>query len=104
MVSPWQMAGTALKVVLVEGLMMSVLVAVPAHSPLVGVKVYVAGLVVVLKAGDHVPATPFNEVVGKGLVAEEQMVSGMEKVGLPVGSATTHWGCVYVQPKLSVNE
>ncbi|RQO30959.1 hypothetical protein DBR32_09630 [Taibaiella sp. KBW10] len=44
-----------------------VIVTSVAHCPAVGLKVYVV-VVVLFKAGDQVPVTPFVEVVGKGLI------------------------------------
>lgn len=63
---PEQIAGTALNVGVVDaGLTVIVNVAVVAHCPVFGVKVY-AVVVVLFKAGDQVPVIPFSEVVGNG--------------------------------------
>jgi hypothetical protein len=40
---------------------------------------------VVFLAGDHVPATPFNEVVGKVNVPPEQIAETCVNVGVVVG-------------------
>ncbi|AWI25266.1 hypothetical protein HYN49_04790 [Flavobacterium pallidum] len=49
------------------------MVAVLAHCPADGVKVYVV-VAVLFSAGDHVPATPLLEVVGNAAkVAPEQI-------------------------------
>jgi hypothetical protein len=51
------------KVGVVGWLTVTVIVAVVAHRPAVGVKVYVV-VAVLLIAGDHVPVTPLLDVVG----------------------------------------
>ncbi|MNY17254.1 hypothetical protein D3C86_1505600 [compost metagenome] len=43
-----------------------VIVAVAAHCPAVGVKVYVVVVLLLIVAGLHVPVTPLLEVVGNG--------------------------------------
>jgi hypothetical protein len=65
-VCPLQIGATALKVGNTFGFTVIVNVAVKAHRPLVGVKVYevVAKL---FNTGDHVPVIPFKEVIGKAL-------------------------------------
>ena len=51
------------------------MVAVVAHNPVVGVKVYVA-VAVLSKAGDQVPVIPLFDVVGKAAnVAPEQIAA-----------------------------
>ena len=50
----------------------TIIVAVVAHCPAVGVKVYVV-VAILLIAGDHVPVNPSIEVVGNaGIVDPEQ--------------------------------
>ncbi|CAN1547869.1 hypothetical protein MCEGE10_02041 [Flavobacteriaceae bacterium] len=61
-----------------------VIVAVEAHKPAVGVKVYTV-VAVLFNAGDQVPVIPvvFVEVVGKAdKLAPEQMGSTCAKVGV----------------------
>ena len=79
-----------------------VIVAVVAHCPVDGVKVY--GVVAVLfNAGDHVPVKPLLEVVGRGAkVPPEQMGATCVNVGTvlpPPGVNTTL--AVAVQPPAS---
>jgi hypothetical protein len=62
-VAPAQIGATALKVGVTFGLMVIVNVAVVAHCPAVGVKVYVV-VAVLSKAGDQIPAIPLLDVVG----------------------------------------
>ena len=62
--------------------MVSVLVV--AHCPAVGVKVYVV-VVVLFRAGDHVPVIPFIEVVGNALNAAPLQIAGTgRKLGVMV--------------------
>jgi hypothetical protein len=57
------------------------MVAVVAHNPVVGVKVYVA-VAVLSKAGDQVPVIPLFDVVGKAAnVAPEQIAATCVNVG-----------------------
>jgi hypothetical protein len=51
-----------------------------AHCPGVGVKVYV--VVVLLTAGDHVPVTPFVDVVGNGANASPEQIGGIAGVNM----------------------
>ena len=63
------------------GLTVIVMVAVEAHCPAVGVKVY-AVVAVLFKAGAHVPVMLLFDVVGRALnVAPEQMEDTWVKVG-----------------------
>lgn len=82
---PKQIAATALKVGVTFGVTLMVNVAVVAHSPASGVKVY--NVVVVLsRAGDHVPVIPLFEVVGKAdNVAPAQMSATEVNVGVTFG-------------------
>ena len=77
-----QIAGIALKVGMIFGLTTTViLVVLVAHCPVVGVNVYVV-VAVLFIAGDQVPVTPFDEVVGKfAKVSPEQIVkiAGMKE-------------------------
>ena len=60
-------------------------VAVVAHCPAVGVKVYVV-VAVLFNAGDHVPVIPFVDVVGSAdNVAPEQIAATAVKVGITFG-------------------
>ena len=62
-----------------------VMVAVVAHNPEVGVKVYVV-VAVLYKAGDHVPVIPLVEVVGNAdKLDPEQMELTCVKVGVVFG-------------------
>jgi hypothetical protein len=60
---PEQIEFTCVNVGVTFGLTVIVIVAVVVHNPPVGVKIYVA-VVVLSKAGDHVPIIPLFEVVG----------------------------------------
>jgi hypothetical protein len=65
--------------------MVIVNVVVLAHKPAVGVKVYKV-VVVLFIAGDHVPVTPFVDVVGKfGTADPEQYGPTAAKVGVVFG-------------------
>ena len=60
-------------------------VVVVAHCPVLGVKVYVV-VVVLFKAGDHVPEIPLFDVVGNAAkVAPEQIGATEVKVGVTCG-------------------
>ena len=63
--SPEQIGAIAVNVGRMFGLTMIVMVVVRAHSPDVGVNVYVV-VSVLFKAGDQVPVMPLFEVVGSG--------------------------------------
>jgi hypothetical protein len=56
-------------------------VAVVAHCPEVGVNVYVV-VAVLLIAGDHVPAYPLFDVVGKLSASPEQIAATCVNVGV----------------------
>jgi hypothetical protein len=84
-VAPEQYGPTVLKVGTVFEFMNMVIVAVVAHCPAVGVKVYVV-VVVLSIAGLHVPVIPFVEVVGSaGIVAAVQYDPAGVKVGVVCG-------------------
>jgi hypothetical protein len=61
---PEHMGETAVKVGVTNGLTVIVIVAVVAHCPTVGVKVYVF-VAILSKTGDQAPAIELFEVVGK---------------------------------------
>ena len=63
-VCPAQKAGSALKVGVIGVITVIVILAVVAHKPAVGVKVYIV-VAVLLIAGAQVPVIPFVDVVGK---------------------------------------
>jgi hypothetical protein len=65
-VPPEQIGATAIKVGSIFGFTVMVSVAVVAHCPAVGVKVYVV-VAVLSKAGDQVPVYALREVVGKAV-------------------------------------
>ena len=84
-VAPEQIGATAINVGVTLGLTVIVIVAVVAHCPAVGVKVYVV-VVVLSKAGDQVPVMPLLDVIGNGdKVAPEQMGATAVNVGVTVG-------------------
>ena len=86
-VEPEQIGATWIKVGVVSGFTVIVIVAVEAHWPFVGVKVYVV-VEVLIKAGDHVPviAGVFVELIGSGLNVEpEQIGATWLKVGVVSG-------------------
>jgi len=84
-VAPAQIGATALNVGVMFGLTVMVNVVVVAHCPAVGVKVYVV-VVVLSKAGAHVPVMPLLEVVGNGVrVAPEQIGATAVNVGVIFG-------------------
>jgi hypothetical protein len=89
-VVPAQKAGIVLKVGIMVGVTVTLSVAVEAHCPLFGVKVYVPLEVLSITAGDHVPVIPFKEVVGKvGGVVPLQKAGIVLKVGVTVGVTVT---------------
>jgi hypothetical protein len=80
--SPEQIAATAAKVGVINGLTVMVKVVVIAHCPAVGVNVYVV-VAVLLSAGAQVPLIPLVEVVGNGASASpEQIAATAAKVGV----------------------
>jgi hypothetical protein len=81
-VAPEHIGATAVKVGVTFGLIVIVKVAVVAHCPAVGVKVYVV-VVVLSKAGAHVPVIPLLEVVGSGVkVAPEHVGATVVNAGV----------------------
>ena len=87
--APVQIAATGVNVGVVPGFTVMVIVAEDMHTPEIGVKVY---LVVskLFKAGDHVPAIPLLEVVGKAAkVAPEQIGATCVNVGIADGLTVT---------------
>jgi hypothetical protein len=84
-VAPEHIGATAVNVGVTFGLTVIVNVAVVAHCPAVGVNVYVV-VVVLPKAGAHVPVIPFVEVVGSGAsVAPEHIGATAVNVGVTFG-------------------
>jgi hypothetical protein len=83
--APEQIGATAVNVGVTFGLTVIVTVAVVAHSPAVGVKVYVV-VSVLFNAGDQVPVMPLLEVVGNAeRLAPEQIGATAVNVGVTVG-------------------
>jgi hypothetical protein len=78
------MGATWLNVGSVGEFTVTVIVAVEAHCPAVGVNVYNV-VAVLLLAGDHVPVIPFNEVVGNENISPEQIEAIWVKVGVTIG-------------------
>jgi hypothetical protein len=103
-VAPEQMGAIGLKVVVTFELTVIVIVAMFAQSPGVGVNVYVV-VAVLFNAGNHVPVTPFKEVVGSGLnVAPEQIAATGVKVGVKTGLTVIVIVAVFAHcPALGVN-
>ena len=64
------------------------MVAVDAHSPVVGVNVYVV-VAALLIAGDQVPLIAFVEVVGKLNVSPAQIADTCVNVGVAAGFTVT---------------
>ena len=79
---PLQIAATWVNTGITLAFTVTVSVFVVAHCPADGVKVYVAVLVLLTVAGDHVPVIPSNEIVGKTGAAEPLQMAGIaENVG-----------------------
>ena len=84
-VAPEQIGAITLNVGAIFGLTVIVKVAVVAHCPAVGVKVYVV-VAVLLSAGAQVPVIPLLEVVGNGVkVAPEHIGATTLNVGVVFG-------------------
>lgn len=81
---PEQIGATWLNVGSVGEFTVTVIVAVEAHCPAVGVNVYNV-VAVLLKAGDHVPEIPFKEVVDNEIEPPEQIGLIWVKVGVTIG-------------------
>ena len=72
------------------GLTVTVNVVGNAHSPAVGVNVYVPLAVLLTVAGFHVPVTPLSEVVGNvGTASPEQIVNVVPKLNVGVTFGVT---------------
>ena len=83
--SPEQIAATGLKVGVTSGLTVIVKAVVVAHCPAVGVNVYVV-VVVLSRAGAHVPFIPLVDVVGKAAKGSpEQIAATAANVGVMRG-------------------
>ena len=94
--APKHIGATAVKVGVMFGLTVMVNVAVLAHCPAVGVKVYVV-VAVLFKAGAQVPLIPLLDVVGKGdNTAPEHIAATGVNVGVMIGFIVT--GVVAVTP------
>jgi len=78
------MGATWLNVGVVGELTVTVIVAVVAHCPAVGVNVYVV-VTKLLMEGAHVPEIPFNEVLGNVIDPPEQIGEIWVKVGETIG-------------------
>ena len=87
-VAPAQIGPTAVNVGVTLELTTIVIVAVVAHCPASGVKVYVV-VVVLSKAGDQAPVIPLLEVVGNGArVAPEHIGPTAVNVGVMLALTT----------------
>jgi len=87
-VAPEHIGATAVNVGVILELTTIVMVAVVAHWPAVGVNVYVV-VVVLSKAGAHVPVIPLVEVVGNGAsVAPEHIGPTAVNVGVTLELTT----------------
>ncbi len=88
-VPPEQIGATAVKVGVIFGLTVIAKVAVVAHCPAFGVKVYVV-VAVLFNAGNHVPVNELLEVVGNAAsVPPEQIGATAVKVGVIFGFTVT---------------
>jgi hypothetical protein len=84
-VAPEQIGATPVNAGVTIGFTVMVIVAVLAHNPAVGVKVYCV-VAVLFNAGNQVPVMPFVEVVGKAFnVAPEQIAATCVNVGVTFG-------------------
>jgi hypothetical protein len=84
-VAPEQIGGTAVNVGVMFELTVIVNVAVVAHCPAVGVKVYVVEAVL-FSAGAQVPVIPLLDVVGNGFnIPPEQIGATAVNVGVMFG-------------------
>src|SRR5450631_1366663 len=83
--APEHIAATAVKVGVTFGFTVMVSVAVVAHCPAPGVKVYVV-VAVLFSAGAQVPVMPLSDVVGSGArTAPEHIAATAAKVGVTFG-------------------
>jgi hypothetical protein len=103
-VAPLHIAGIAAKVGVMEGFTVTLKVVALAQSPTVGVKVYVALVVLLTVAGLHVPVIPLVDVVGKtGAIAPLQIAGIAVNVGVTFGFTVTDKLAVAIQlPELAV--
>ena len=102
-VAPEQIGPTAVNVGVMLALTTIVMVAVFAHWPAVGVKVYVV-VAVLLRAGDQVPVIPLLDVVGKeAIVAPEQTDATAVNVGVICVVITISIVVVVPQGSVGVN-
>ena len=84
-VAPKQIGATCENTGVTFGFTVMVIVAVFAHNPIVGVKVYIV-VAELFIGGDHVPVTTLVEVVGKApKFAPEQIGATCENVGVTIG-------------------
>jgi hypothetical protein len=89
-VAPLHIAAIAAKVGVILELTVTDKVVAEAHSPIVGVKVYVALVVLLTVAGLQVPVIPLVEVVGKiGAVAPLHIAAIVANVGVTIGLTVT---------------
>jgi hypothetical protein len=86
--SPLQIGATCVNVGVMFGLTVTLIVAVVAHAPVVGVNVYVV-VVVLLTAGDQVPVILLVDVVGSVNVPPLQMAANWVNVGVMFGLTVT---------------
>ena len=82
---PEQIAATGSNVGVMFGLTVMVNVAVVAHCPAAGVKVYMV-VAVLFSAGDQVPVIPLSDVAGKAVSVAPEQIAG---TGLNVGVITS---------------
>ena len=84
---PEHIGAICVKVGVAPEFTLTVIVVVFAHSPEVGIKVYVL-VDIKVKAGDQVPVIPLFDVVGKVNVFPEQTGPTCVKVGVTFGLTT----------------
>jgi len=77
---PEQIPGTCVNEGVVLPFTVTVIVAVVAHCPAAGVKVYVV-VAVLLTAGVHIPLMPLPEVTGSEIIPPEQIAGCCENAG-----------------------
>jgi hypothetical protein len=85
---PLQIGAMVANVGVTTGFTVTVTVAVFAHCPAAGVKVYVV-VALLLIAGLHVPVTPLFDVVGKVKLPPLQIGAMVAKVGVTTGLTVT---------------
>ena len=85
-IDPLQIAAKAVNVGGIFGFIVCVIVCVVAHTPTVGVNVYVPETVLSIVAGLHVPVIAFVDVVGKVEAGDPlQIAASAVKVGVTFG-------------------